>query len=442
MGTTRSLCNSLLALGLIGVLGGISIGCSEAEDGNGNGDGNDDDNYVACGVPETCVPPEPPCYAGNCAGCCQDDVCVSGEELGACGTQGMACVACDDETLCSAGLCVDPSLEGTVIMDIAEGLEPGEFLTITEGELAIGLPDGYDFESFSEAYLYRSRGNSSDSWGPVANWDPVTKQTYTIIDRTSAGEECDRVAFGGYNALTHSWMVRPLPVPSESCEDGQFFGRPHVYSSWTLASEEGRFYRPHSGDLHWFDIDTQSWDVIRDQGPQGGGIAYLPGTAEIFTLTGDGEVRAIDPVEMTSRVVGEIADYDGDGTHIGGLYNRRRDEVMFLAGSLDYAVIDNEGALIQTGKAPEAIRGSGSWRHEVFFYDPISGNYLVANRDAGHLWEFSPDEQEWRMAWHRDDLEVPWANYNGFLIAPIDELGVILWVDRQNQRVYRHQTVF
>ncbi len=386
--------------------------------------------------------PPPACSPHNCSGCCRDDVCEPGDSEDGCGRNGVPCKVCGPTETCSLGTCVDPDMEGTVIKEIADNLDPGEFEVITTGEYEINIPQGYDFTSFSQAYLYRSLGNSSDMWGPVCDWDPVTKQSYSIIDRTSAGEECDRVAFGGYNAATHEWMVRPLPEESESCENGQFFGRPHVYGSWCLASEQGRFYRPRSGQLHWFEIDEQKWYVEPYSGSFGGGFAFLPSTEEIMSVNSNGEVWALDTHTLSTRKVGEHSGYDGDGTHINGVYNRQRDEIMMLASSRDFILINGEGEIITTGTAPLEMRGSGSWRHEAFFYDPMSGNYLAANRDAGHLWEFDPETLQWQEAWHKDDIDFPWPNYNGFLITVIDELGVILWVDRSHQRVYRHKTVF
>lgn len=47
------------------------------------------------------------CSASNCAGCCRDGVCLSGQTSRACGKTGEACESCSGSTVCQARACVE-----------------------------------------------------------------------------------------------------------------------------------------------------------------------------------------------------------------------------------------------------------------------------------------------------------------------------------------------
>ena len=51
------------------------------------------------------------CGPASCTGCCTNaGQCVGGQEVDACGADGVACLACSPEATCQAGACVSPSL--------------------------------------------------------------------------------------------------------------------------------------------------------------------------------------------------------------------------------------------------------------------------------------------------------------------------------------------
>ncbi len=55
------------------------------------------------------------CSPMTCAGCCRDNVCLSGEELLACGYDGRACRQCGQGTVCvSPGTCASVATDGGV----------------------------------------------------------------------------------------------------------------------------------------------------------------------------------------------------------------------------------------------------------------------------------------------------------------------------------------
>ena len=330
-----------------------------------------------------------------------------------------------------------PSLTGTVLQQQADALSAGQW-HVFSGETAIGLPSG--FETFSSAYLYRSLGNSSDMWGPVHDWHPTLKRSFCIVDRTSLGEPYDMVAFGGYDAENHKWDIYSLPAESEA-QLGRYIGAPHVYSGWCLARDKNMFYRPRGELLHRYNLATGTWDNINITGGMGGGHAYLEGSGEIISLLSSGEVRALDVETGITRSVGTFAGYTGRDLHIHGDCNTVRGEVMLLSDTREFCIVDSTG-IVQTGTMPiEAYGVDGAWRHSAMFYDPITGHYLVANRAGGVLWEYDPDADAWAQAFNASAIGFPWPNYDGFSIAVVPELNVILWFDRANQRVYKHQAV-
>lgn len=331
------------------------------------------------------------------------------------------------------------SLEGTVLKRVADGLEPGEW-HVFSGETAIALPEGFD--SFSAAYRYRGTGGgtSEDQWGPVHDWHPGLMRSFCITDRTRGTHDRDRVAFGGYDAVSHAWRIYALPEKSAAQED-RYFGRPHVYSSWTLARDKNRFYRPLGSQLHRYDPESDTWDYIQIDGPVGAGIAYLEGTSEIISIDEDGQVLALNVETGQTRSVGKFEGYEGDRTHTHGDYNSVRNEVMLLSNSRQFCIVNANG-IVQTGTMPEEARGRGAtWSYEAMFWDPISGHYLVANRGGGTLWEYDPDSDRWAKVFDRRETDFPWARYNGFSVAVVPELNVILWFDRSTQRVYKHKAV-
>src|SRR5690348_16946312 len=55
---------------------------------------------------------KPPCELASCGGCCAAGVCQPGNTADACGSAGLACVACPAGRECSAGVCVTASAGG------------------------------------------------------------------------------------------------------------------------------------------------------------------------------------------------------------------------------------------------------------------------------------------------------------------------------------------
>jgi len=70
----------------------LSNGCSDE-------DGNNGSSAEAGGL----------CGPANCAGCCQGNQCLKGDDNGACGTTGFPCVQCQQGEVCAQGQCITAS---------------------------------------------------------------------------------------------------------------------------------------------------------------------------------------------------------------------------------------------------------------------------------------------------------------------------------------------
>lgn len=64
----------------------------------GAGDDADTEDDVGSGL----------CGPSNCAGCCDGDRCLVGDDDDACGTSGRACLKCESPQMCGGGFCTNP----------------------------------------------------------------------------------------------------------------------------------------------------------------------------------------------------------------------------------------------------------------------------------------------------------------------------------------------
>lgn len=71
------------------------------EGGDVEGSGGDEPGDTAA------EPPGGTCSAETCAGCCDDDVCRTGDQSAACGQAGAACRACGSDEVCDGVECVE-----------------------------------------------------------------------------------------------------------------------------------------------------------------------------------------------------------------------------------------------------------------------------------------------------------------------------------------------
>ena len=326
------------------------------------------------------------------------------------------------------------SLEGTELQQKASDLAPGEW----------AWPLGAD--TFSGIWTHNTyANNSNDFWMPVAVWNPVQARMYGILDRTAGAHPEESVVILYYDAATDTWGNVEVP------DLGGRFGSPHVYGRWAFDIGRQKLYRRTQGDVWELDLATHQWT---NTGPRNSawsdGIAMHEGTGELMYMDRQGVVYGWNPDNNEVREIGQNP--AANERHSHGHYNTIRNEVCFSFGDggNTLTLVSADGTVRAVDVPPEVRGGAGS-ATTFTFHDPISGNYLVYTsgaRGTRKMWEFDPDGDQWKMAFDFLESDVRWPPYHGHLIAPVPELGVILWLhrsthgDNRHQRIYRHKSAF
>jgi hypothetical protein len=287
--------------------------------------------------------------------------------------------------------------------------------------------------------------NSSDFWAPVSVWNPAEKRTYNFLDRTPNNNTQESVNIFGYDAATHSYVQDPRVDLAGK------FGAPHVYGRWVLDIGRQKIYRPWRS-LWVYDIPTKAWAVQSGATcPLGlDGYAMHEELGEVLAITAARNVVAWNPDTNVLRTLGPCGRV---GRHSHAHYNPIRKEWFSSFGDTGRGLtIVDRNSNISTRVIPTTVGGltvGGTSSGSFSFYDPISGNYLLYTRGTTrYLWEYSPDLDEWRLALTLSGTPANWPTYDGHLIAPIPEAGVIMWLHRstvssgKHQRLYKHASVF
>lgn len=361
---------------------------------------------------------------------------------------------------------VENILEGKWIKNEADAMSLGSWVYPVDG----ALPDYVD--NFTQFWNYNAENaNSNDLWAPVAAWNPEDGKTYMILDRTPGVDDLHSVVFQTYDALNHAYLHQPLPDKSE----GTNFGNPHVYGRWALDVGRQKVYRPLAGDTEplWvFDIATQTWTNEGSFGHSelGGGtspIAMHEALGELLGMDGSGDIYAWNPDTDTVRLIGTTQNFT-TGQHGQAHYNWVRKEWCIALGNSGkdespekayMAIVDeNENITETTIPAGASVTDDGRIESSTgfVFHDPISGHYLAYEQDRDgdrEIWEYDPDTDQWAVSISIRNTDDDFPGFNGHLIVPIPEAGVILWLHRNNvldgsnqtwgqhQRLYKHNAV-
>ncbi len=336
----------------------------------------------------------------------------------------------------------DNILEGTVLKKLADGMEPGTFLRLKGGPNDPALPEG--FKDYSRVQMKGTFHSSSDAWSPLATWSPVTLRVYQLLDRSGNGVEYDRTAFSGYDAKTHAWMRHKLHPESK---ERKILGRPHVYGSWALDNQHGKIYHAGHKSVMWaYDIKEETWSPLDDFPGWGlstgnAPLVYHPDIGCMLVMGRKGKVAAWDPEKNTVKIL-PGSNPDQSGYHGHAVYNTVRREAMFWFGNTkgQVTLVGSDGKVVPKKKAPDTVH-AGEGSSSIFLtYDPISGNYLSFGNKK--LWEYNPEQDEWKMALDLNKGPNRFAPYHGFLMTAIPEAKVIMWNHRSSPRLYKHKSVF
>lgn len=330
-----------------------------------------------------------------------------------------------------------PPFAQTQIAQIAATMVPGQFYSLNGGANDPSFPSGVT--TFSSAMMGGTGWSSSDLWAPVSVWNPSTLQTYSILDRTAAGSEQHLVNNTGYNAAAHSWVRRDFADRSDLV-----FGQPHVYGHWAVDTDRNKIYRPAETTLYTYDMVTDGWTTrtIPNIGiSRQSGIAYFPPRQTVVGISTVGEVREWSPDTDVISVIGTYAPHSGRHGHVH--YNPIRQEICCAFGdSTLHMTLVTAGGTVTGYDLPAEVTSTANRSTMFCFYDPVTGNYLVYNQTTRMLWEWEPDLDQWLLALNLSSGPNIMPTFHGFLIAPIPEANVILWLHRDTPRLYKHATAF
>lgn len=302
------------------------------------------------------------------------------------------------------------------------------------------LPSGRD--SFGAVWNYRmANNNSSDSWSPVAVWNPVDQRVYGFLDRTAGADTIESTNLLGYDAKSHAWINYPIVNLSGK------WGLPHVYGRWALDVGRQKIYR-NLTDLWVFDIASETWEKSSAQNHLTYmGVAMHEDFGEMMGIDQSGNILAWNPDTDVRRTVGTTPRV---GRHSHSHYNPIRHEWFSAWGDTGrtFTIVDRFGNITSLDfHSKETMGGSSSGSFP--FYDPLSGNYLIYHRTPTRtVWELAPDFSDWLPAITISDTPDNFPTYHGHLIAPIPDSGVVMWLHRstvsggKHQRLYKHGSVF
>lgn len=335
----------------------------------------------------------------------------------------------------------------------------GSELETIAAETALGsmtlLGGSYSpYSSYEEYWQAGSAGIDQDTYGPTGFWDSSRKKLVYVRDRTPEGPiNPHYVQTKLYDEATHSWTMG-----SRTGIDTINFGSPHSYGKQAYNPVLGHAYYISGLDqVSRYIMDEDRWEHFSVTSP-----IVLKGAAPVEFHEGINILIRPQGLESPNHLAG-WSEGASTWTDMGALnghtgyqalmkYNRVRGDMLLLGGTYNrqaVTIIDASGQIISKNTIPNNADGTPLFsvniggNMSVLTYDPLSGNYLC--RAGNQMWEYNPDLDEWRLGIDFDTPGNEWMNpgpYYGWVFAPIDELGVIAWMNYYGTRLYRHQSVF
>lgn len=339
--------------------------------------------------------------------------------------------------------------ENTNIAELAGGMSPGTTLALSSN-----LPSGFD--GWTDFIRHTLTSVCPDQWGEQGHWHRERGQVFFLGDRTQSSQQRDPddddIVFVSYYAEDNIWVHNSKTGVRDSNDH-------HPYSQMTLDEQRNRYYRIHSDAAWVYDIEAdthegyegpQVWTRIDQLFPANpNSPKEMHEMLDLIVMADDkGVVYGVDPDDFSNQAVLGVRQ-DQAGYQSLMTYNRKRNEMLWIGGN-DSAntqmvtLIDSQGHVTAMNDAPDEVATGISGAR--IFYDPVGGNYLLLDnsQDTGVMWEYSPEQDEWRVAVDYAKPEHEWwpGPYCGHVMVPLDGYGVIMWVTTYGVRLYRHKSVF
>lgn len=313
------------------------------------------------------------------------------------------------------------------------------------------------FDTFKQFWKNGGHDADQDTFGPVAHWDRHRRKLVYVRDR-SPGEPTypNNVQVKLYDAATQAWTHGDM-----SSAAGQPMGGPHPYYKHAYDRVRGySYFGAYEDRICRYRVDQDAWEFLPVSSTFGRWKASPTQYHEELDMLIAPQSQHSDP-----HLLGWKTDSDSwislgsmnghDAYQCAMRYNPIRKDMLMVGGNASdfnerrVTLIDGAGNIVEKNPIPLGEDGMPIFgtliggNYGTLFYDPLTGNYLY--RSSKKIWEYSPDLDEWRVA---ADLALPeWShlwpgNYFGWVMAPIDELGVIAWLSFYGARLYRHKSVF
>ncbi len=308
----------------------------------------------------------------------------------------------------------------TELSKLALSMEPG-----TWAELDTNLPGGlWSAPRVPDPDGGRDRGGLHiGTWSDDAHWCSRTGQFLFFGVRQTR-------KFVAYSEEENEW--RQIEFVDKEHAPGlmQRFG--HQYSRNAFDPQRSLYFTL----MRRYDVVNDTWaPQIEGEEERTGPmtIAYSIPLQGILAPTHDRRnptMRFFCDEERTWRDLGPA---HAHGYHGVARENPFRQEVLFMAGneSEAVAIVDKDGNVRPMKDYPR--EGTGI-RHHIITVDPQSGRYLIMDPPRRELFEFDPDENEYRLL---DDFsKTPYPDV--LLAAYIPEYGVSMWTGGSTVFLYRH----
>lgn len=305
-----------------------------------------------------------------------------------------------------------PVVNATVLGDIADSMQPGEFRNVTAdtGETGSSMTSMLGAGGVRTYLEYAIKGH----------WDP-TRQLFAFSGSPHADSSRRHIT---YDAISNDWSYGNS-WPSQG----------HNYDMETIDPATGDFYRREKGfGANKFyrlpgggnPANSGSWTELNLPGPDqtSSSMEWFPEIGGIVLNSGNRGLQVWNGSSWT--LVSEVIK-DGDTNH-WTVYNSVRGEMLFgpksksslkaytLSSNLNVKQVDNVPLRVGPGSG-----GSGSG---VIAADPATGNYVLIERDDGNGRVFeSPDGDNWTEVVSNHPIN----KISGWMIGTaIDTYGVIM----------------
>ena len=271
----------------------------------------------------------------------------------------------------------------------------------------------------------------------AATWNPGTRQVLFV-----GQGHYSALKFIDYSADTNAWKLRPTPPWWKGDPKTGKGPIGHAYYNNTIDPIRGILYLHQSGTrlVHRYDVAKDEWTTLPEiQGaPTGHGtaLAYFPEMKGLVRVLGGSLYFFNEEKKEWARLKDKLA---MGPYHNVAQYSSVHKIVLFGGGNKSTAIyrMDSAGKISEGKAAPFEVGVNTA----VLTTDPVSGDFLVLNRDD-KFYSYSPATDTWKDL---GTTGVPFTmKGNGYdvVATPVPTYGVTLFFTAPQKGLkvclYRH----